>query len=451
MFNSLRRQTPSLLVLSVVACLASCVVPPREEPPSLSITVTGNANVRTGPGFGYEVRFMAEAGTRATAVARDETSNWLLIRHATRTGWLFAPLTDIEKTVLQALPDYTTGQAQPPDAPSADVPEPTPTATAQPAPDPDLDTAADDGPVTVAAQAADLHTGPDVLHPVLGQFLAGTQLKVLAITPDRAWLKITSMHGPAWVRAELTSANAERRAALPVAEPVAPLGQTYHSPGTYDRDRHPGLAYDFEIVWSRDERNGAWEWSLDDPEGFYDGLRVYLGNMPERRGMREARISLEIPYVEADLISYDMRHHEKGLWYQHLAVSHGRADMYELARAWPEWEDWELPAGFAWVESWCTYQEGPDDVGARDYAFCSIHVMWGASGSVELNTMVTEGIAEGLRVVLSWQDADQSWLDHDPIVGRPYLWPVWEFNQWPSYSFDGPGLRVTRANQEGDG
>ncbi len=101
----------------------------KETKPKAVVTAQ-KANLRTGPGTGYEIVTQAPKGTEFTIVARDESGNWLgVLLESGEIGWIYKDLTRIEGDASE-VPILL------PPKPGGKTPQPTskPTATATKAP-----------------------------------------------------------------------------------------------------------------------------------------------------------------------------------------------------------------------------------------------------------------------------------------------------------------------------
>lgn len=278
------RLIPYAVLLCAALLLAACGLVPADEPapvaepteatakpaevaeppPTLTVTVTSNANVRTGPGTEHDIGFWLTVDTPVDVTGRNADGDWLQIEHDGRTGWLFAALTDITDTQLVALPGEAAPQMTDEPAPAeesmADEPAPVvePEPVAEPAPAPEPDPAPADAPTpeptvepatepaparttaTVTGTVVNLRRGPGTEHAIDGQVREGMQLSVTGRNAAGDWLQIISPQAAGelvWIFGALTDIDTatvltlaevtvvEVRVEAPVApdEPAAPV------------------------------------------------------------------------------------------------------------------------------------------------------------------------------------------------------------------------------------
>ena len=210
---------------------------PTEEiaatPPAVTVRVTSNANVRTGPGTDHGIGYWLTVDTPVTVLGRNTDSTWLHIEHDGRPGWIFGALTDIDAEVLAALRDTAPADmaaVEPAEPAPPAVEEPTPESIAPaapaeptpvptPVPEPTVDEAeAHPHPhphtvatVTVTGSQVNLRRGPGTDHAIDGQVRAGDELRVTGRNADGTWLQV--MHPVAtgelvWIYGALTDIDA---------------------------------------------------------------------------------------------------------------------------------------------------------------------------------------------------------------------------------------------------
>lgn len=116
--------------------------PIRTPTPRRGVTVRASsaANVRAGPGVGFAVITILQAGDETRAIGRNADASWLLIELDGGTGWVAADVVEITGE-LAALPlSEVTGAVRPsPTAPSLPLTRtPTPVVTRPPTPTPTI-------------------------------------------------------------------------------------------------------------------------------------------------------------------------------------------------------------------------------------------------------------------------------------------------------------------------
>lgn len=108
----------SVPVVSGAMAPASSTAPALAEP---VVTVSGDMNVRGGPGTNYPVVGAATAGDEFPIIGRNEGGDWWQIDFSGQTGWMYAPY--VTATNAENVPVATVIPAPPP----TDTPTPTPT------------------------------------------------------------------------------------------------------------------------------------------------------------------------------------------------------------------------------------------------------------------------------------------------------------------------------------
>ena len=195
--------------LIVALMLASCVVPGSAAPPSkiddpvaaaptppLTVIITADSIVRTGPDTDHAARFWLQASTEVAVTGRNADGTWLQIEHGERVGWFFGALTDITAEILADLP-YTT----PADLMAAEL-ESTPEPISEPGPQISTSLSA-----TVTGTVVNLRTGPSTEHAIDSQLRGGDQVRVTGRNTDGDWLQIVHPLGTGdlvWIYAPLT-------------------------------------------------------------------------------------------------------------------------------------------------------------------------------------------------------------------------------------------------------
>ena len=267
------------------------------------------------------------------------------------------------------------------------------------------ETAGAETTVRVTGAVVNLRAGPSVQYAVLGQVEAGDRLPVTGISPNRTWLQVQTEAERRWIFADLTDVSAELRAELaevaapalegsvstsaaaaapaaPAAPPVPGPEIVYHAPGTYDRALYPGLRYEWELTFT--DNSELWDWEIVDFQGCYDAIRVYIGELPEERGLQRVEMVLSDPFVEQNLHSYaDQTTRRMNSFYPTPS-----RDLNRFFALWPDWHARNLPhPDFAYTSGICIPSDTAED------QICHVHPMWGNQGSVNLDGTATEAMA----------------------------------------------------------
>ena len=284
--------------------------------------------------------------------------------------------------------------------------------------------------VRVTGAVVNLRAGPSVQYAVLGQVEAGDRLPVTGVSRNRTWLQVQTEAERRWIFADLTDVSAELRAELAevaapalegsvstsagqsqsaAAELVAPTAtpvpadaghrQTeYHAPGTYDRSLYPGLRYEWELTFT--DNSELWDWEIVDFQGCYDAIRVYIGELPEERGLQRVEMVLSDPFVEQNLHSYaDQTTRRINSFYPTPS-----RDLNRFFALWPDWYEGNLPhSDFAYVSGICIPSDTAED------QICQVHPMWGNQGSANLDGSAALAMAAGLGASHMYGPTD-AWL-----------------------------------------
>jgi uncharacterized protein YraI len=138
--------TPFVPVILPTQTLPTQAPPPQAQPTQAPpaapttqsgpiLTITTDANIRTGPGTNYPVLGGLPAGSTATVVGRDSGAQWYVITYYNSQGWVFSGLGNYtgdtnSLPVIAAPPPPATATPVPPTA----TPKPAITNTPAPAP-----------------------------------------------------------------------------------------------------------------------------------------------------------------------------------------------------------------------------------------------------------------------------------------------------------------------------
>ena len=132
-----------------------------------------NANMRSGPGVTFSVVATAFAGVSLPVVARDPTSNWILVNKSGTQGWIAVWLCTISGS-LSGLPVSTGGTTTPGGGAS--------------------------GPVTATANLTmNIRNGPSTNHAVIGYVPGGETVSVVGRADDSQWIDINRNGVQGWI------------------------------------------------------------------------------------------------------------------------------------------------------------------------------------------------------------------------------------------------------------
>lgn len=159
--------------------------------------VTGQLNVRSGPGVTYSVLTTINQGNVVTLLGRNSDSTWAYIQTATAViGWVNASSDYITPSVaISSLPVVTPATATPI---STAVPTntPTPTATAVPI---------SGAYATVATGALNVRSGPSLAYSPVTAVYQGNVVSLIGRNANNTWAKIRLSNGTeGWVNAAST-------------------------------------------------------------------------------------------------------------------------------------------------------------------------------------------------------------------------------------------------------
>lgn len=442
--------------------------PAPAVPDRVVATVTGTVvNLRTGPGTDHAIDGQVRAGDRLRATGRNTDGSWLQVvdpRNPEDRLWIYSPLIDIEAATVKALAKVTAVAVE---IEVATPPEPEPTPVPGPVTEPE--------PAAPEIQVPQLPAGCTRLHTVnpnetylalitdwFGLDLAATAA-LNGIAPDApltpGWQICLPETGAA---PPTTPASAQPAGTGPAAgglcrmhtgqevpcpnipdfperavKSVEGVPVLYHAPGTYDRSKHPGLAYEWELVLSDDST--MWNWTVRDFQGCYDALRVHMGEIPEEIGLTRLEVRLSDPVYPLspggfpDI--YSVHHDWKTVEdFMGRYFSHGM----------PETNDPTAPRSqdYAYVDSACF---GDQEKWPEPEVFCRIFPTEGNSGSIHLESAVIQSIADTAarmsKQAVYWQYA---WNNPLRIYYNSFLIPT--IDDWRDLpAGPGPCVEVTRA------
>ena len=441
-----------------------------------TVTVTGTVvNLRTGPGTDHAIDGQVRAGDRLRVTGRNADGTWLQVMHPVATSelvWIYGPLTDIDSTIVQALADATAvvdEVAAPPEpavepqpAPAASEPEPVPE------PVPAVESAPQPGAPTVPTDCTQLHTvNPNETHLQVITDWFGLDLAATAalngIAPNAPLTPGWQICLPETGAAPPTTPTPAQPAGVgPAAgglcrmhtgqevscpnipdfperavKSVEGVPVLYHVPGTYDRSKHPGLAYEWDLVLSDDST--MWNWTVRDFQGCYDALRVHMGEVPKEIGLTCLEVRLSDPVYPLSPGGFPSIYSVHADWktvedFMGEYFSHGM----------PETDDPTAPKSqdYAYVDSACF---GDQEKWPEPEVFCRIFPTEGNSGSIHLESAVIQSIADTAarmsKRAVYWQYA---WNNPLRIYYNSFLIPT--IDDWRDLpAGPGPCVEVTRA------
>jgi uncharacterized protein YraI len=192
-----------------------------------AIVVTGNLNIRTGPGAGYSAITSVPYGTTLTLVGRNADGTWVKVRMSNGTeGWVNASyLTTSVPVSSLPIVDGSSGSG-------------TPTAV-------------------VTTGALNVRSGPGTQYGAITVIYQGAQVTLIGRNADGSWVKIrTSAGTEGWVNASLVQANVPI-SNLPVVDgsggtPVNPIAyNAVVTTGALNVRSGPSMAYPSVTVINR--------------------------------------------------------------------------------------------------------------------------------------------------------------------------------------------------------
>ena len=342
-----------------------------------TVTVTGTVvNLRTGPGTEHSADGQVRAGMRLIVLGRNAAGDWLQIINPFAVGelvWIYASLTDIDAVLVRTLTEVSTVAIEVPTAvepraeeepalalvpvdvvvpPSPDIPDCTQWHTINPNEtrlsqitewfglDLDLVAAINEvtvnAPLTAGAQLC-LHTSliDTTVQPSVDPEPASVPGPTPQPAPDGICRLPTGQPRPCLIAPDFP----ERAVIGPDDVPANP--PLWNPPGSYDRSEHPGLDYEFELVFS--DISVLWDWRVRDFEGCYDALRTHMGEIPREAGLLRLEFRLADPFPYADLLASVA----EIVWFQHRSY---RSPFFNPGAipmsawdAYPNWNPADLP------------------------------------------------------------------------------------------------------------
>jgi len=159
--------------------------------------VTGQLNVRSGPGTEYTIIATVTQGNVVTLLGRNSDSTWAYIQTATAViGWINAGSDYITPSVaISSLPLVTLATATP-TATGVPTSTPTPTATA---------TTISGAYATIATGALNVRSGPSLAYSAVTAVYQGNVVSLIGRNANSTWAKIRLSNGTeGWVNAAST-------------------------------------------------------------------------------------------------------------------------------------------------------------------------------------------------------------------------------------------------------
>ncbi len=187
------------MAMNQVVALEAVKTAVQDNP--VAIINTGAANLRYGPGIGYEVVAVANQGETVSLLGRNADSSWVKVKMSNGTqGWVNATLLSTSTTIstLTLLTDV-----------------------------PDLNAVA-----TVATGALNVRSGPGVTYSVLTNISMGQSVGLLGRAGDNVWVKVRLSTGQeGWVNSSLITPNVSISSLPLVAIPAPPEPAVPVAPG----------------------------------------------------------------------------------------------------------------------------------------------------------------------------------------------------------------------------
>ena len=390
--------------------------------------------------------------------------------------WLYAPLTDIDAAALQTLATMSTEAIETPPAAAPQVSEPTQepaAAPAQPSATP-----------TIPADCARLHTvNPNEMQLSQITNWFGLDLNTVAtlngIEPNApliAGWQICLAAGSGASSQTTAATQTTTSQAPPPPAPVAQAGSPgqvvkyetgdcrthgghvypcpalpnrpehavtslpgvptkYHAPRTYDRSEHPGLNYEWELIFS--DSSHLWDWAVRDFEGCYDALRVHFGEIPEEFGLASLEFRLTDPELgeEWDDLS--------GMGASALLTAPGQYwNQWPDSENWPNWQVNDLPhpdMARVWMRCYAPREHPEDEV------FCRIAPDWGNTGSIHLEGAVAWQLSKSAeQMSKKARTLQYHWKDPRLHHYDSFLMPTADNGSGDPTGF-GPCMQLTRV------
>ena len=227
--------------------------------------VTGNANLRAGPGTTYAIVGAVAKGKLVSIAGQDSSGGWY---HLDSGQWIAATL-----VATDATPPISMATV------SAD-----PVGTATPV--------AVDRRAVSAKRAANLRAGPGTNFAVVGTVVAGQPLTVTGQNVAGDWLQLSDEH---WIAAFLvdhaTDAAAETAAPTPVAPPTVDATPTAAGSGNH-------FVLVAKRLWDPYENGG----SLDGPSVHCGDGRELVVNVLDANGSRINGVAVQAQYGAREII-----------------------------------------------------------------------------------------------------------------------------------------------------
>src|SRR5690606_12828300 len=152
------------------------------------VLITGNINVRGGPGTGFTIVAVARPGQRYTITGQNADGTWWRIDYLGEEGWLYAPL-------VQAVDAADVPVVEPAAPAEAVAPTPVPQETAAP----ETDEQASDQATVAILRAMNVRSGPGTSYRILAVARPGQRYAVTGQDAAGAWWRIDLDGQPAWV------------------------------------------------------------------------------------------------------------------------------------------------------------------------------------------------------------------------------------------------------------
>ncbi len=208
--------------------------------------VTGQLNVRSGPGVEYSVVTTVSQGNVVNLLGRNVNGTWAYIQTATAVvGWVNASSEYISPSVpISSLPVVIPTTTTPTATPTGTIPPtqtPTPTATSTPVP-------ISGAHATIATGALNVRSGPGLAYSVVTTVYQGNVVSLIGRNANSTWAKIRLSNGTeGWVNAARSYITPNVAiSSLPVvapADPPASSATAVIATGALNVRSGPGVTY----------------------------------------------------------------------------------------------------------------------------------------------------------------------------------------------------------------
>ena len=390
-------------------------VDPLPPPARMTVAATGETvDLRFAPGTDQPLVSHLHGGERVEVVGRSADGHWLQVvdPHTGHRAWVYGPLTDIDGATVAALA----------------VTEPITVATLPPERDLPKLASEEIFPQRAATvtTTVNLRAGPGTAYAQDGQARAGDVLLVLGRNADGSWLQVANFgplesdapggdnfpHFPVWVHAPLLvfysgtvppvrDTTVALRDVAPELWPRVEWLPPYMLPGIVDDIGD----YDLAIVWR--DGSAQWDWTLPNGADCHDGLRVFLGELPQRFGIAQFVLTLTDPPVARNLTT-----HAPGDYVAWRVHAQPDTDRKFNLIAWPDWEP-TVGDRYAVAGAECVHMDARFGTDTGTIA-CDVYPLWGQPGhwlDGAINIVLAHTMGEVGFVATDDRAGADAWLD----------------------------------------